>query len=133
MAIKDKNILNRLYFISGCMFIFAILVVVKLVNTQFVEGDMYRKKGEQRVFKTFDIPANRGNLYDSKGNLLATSVPKYDIRFDAVTVSDKDFRENIKPLCEALSKEFGKPVVYYNKLIRKARSNKNRYLRSLSI
>ncbi|GAA3512913.1 penicillin-binding protein [Aquimarina addita] len=109
------------------MSVFAILVLVKLVNTQFVEGDMYRAKGEERVFKTFDIPANRGNLYDSKGNLLATSVPKYDIRFDAVTVNDKDFRDHIKGLCESLSKEFGKPASHYNKVLRAAKANKNRY------
>ncbi len=127
MAVKDKNILNRLYFIAGCMFIFAILVVVKLAKTQFVEGDMYRAKGEQRVFKTFDIPANRGNLYDSKGNLLATSVPKYDIRFDAVTVTDKDFRENITELSKALSKEFGKSAEHYDDVLRRAIDNKNRY------
>lgn len=128
MAITEKNILNRLYFIAGCMFVFAIAVGVKLINIQFVEGDMYRKKAQEQVFKTFDIPANRGNLYDSKGNLLATSVPKYDIRFDAVTVSDKDFRKYIKPLCKELSKEFGKAATYYDKIIRSARSNKNRYL-----
>ncbi|SEL11411.1 cell division protein FtsI (penicillin-binding protein 3) [Aquimarina amphilecti] len=127
MAVKDKNILNRLYFISGCMFIFAILVLVKLVKTQFVEGDMYRAKAEERVFRTFDIPANRGNLYDSKGNLLATSVPKYDIRFDAVTVTDKDFRENIKELSNALAKEFGKSSEHYDNKLRRARDNKNRY------
>ncbi|WP_091407572.1 penicillin-binding protein [Aquimarina amphilecti] len=109
------------------MFIFAILVLVKLVKTQFVEGDMYRAKAEERVFRTFDIPANRGNLYDSKGNLLATSVPKYDIRFDAVTVTDKDFRENIKELSNALAKEFGKSSEHYDNKLRRARDNKNRY------
>lgn len=113
---------------AGCMFLFAILVLLKLIDTQFVQGDKYRAKGEQRVFKTFDIPANRGNLYDSKGNLLATSVPKYDVRFDAVTVSDKNFRKFIKPLSVSLSKEFGKSTAYYNKLLRKARAQKNRYL-----
>jgi len=71
------------------MFVFAFLVLMKLVNIQFAEGDMYRKKGQERVFKTFDIPANRGNLYDSKGNLLATSVPKYNIRFDDTNRSCK--------------------------------------------
>ncbi len=128
MAVKDKKILTRLYVVVGGMFLFALTVVVKLVNIQFVEGEMYREKAQQSVFKDFVIPANRGNLYDSEGNLLATSVPKYDIRFDAVTVSDKNFRKNIKSLCEALSKEFDKPVSYYNNMIRAARTNNNRYL-----
>jgi len=128
LAVKEKNILNRLYVIAAFMFVFAILVMIKLVKIQFVEGDSYRKKAQERVFKTFDIPANRGNLYDSKGNLLATSVPKYTIRFDALTVTDKDFREHVKPLCKSLSKEFGKSSEYYDKLIRTARANKNRYV-----
>ncbi len=114
--------------VAGGMFLFALAVVVKLVNIQFVEGEKYRAKAQNSVFKDFVIPANRGNLYDSDGNLLATSVPKYDIRFDAVTVSEKNFRENIKALCEALGKEFDKPASYYNKMIRAAKSNNNRYL-----
>ncbi|WP_378185513.1 penicillin-binding protein [Aquimarina sp. W85] len=128
MAVKEKNILNRLYIVAGLMLVFAIVIMMKLVNIQFVEGDVYRQKAQERVFRTFDIPANRGNLYDSKGNLLATSVPKYDIRFDAVTIKDKDFRTYIKPLTQALAKEFGEPAEHYNRLLRKARANKNRYV-----
>ena len=128
MSNKGKDIINRLYVITGCMVLLAIAVCIKLVNIQFVKGDFYRKKGQERVFKTFDIPANRGNLYDCSGNLLATSVSKYTIRFDPVTVKDEDFRENIKPLCNALAKEFGKSSSYYINKIRTARANRNRYL-----
>ena len=83
MAVTEKNILNRLYFVAGCMFLFGIAVMVKLANIQFVQGDAYRAKASERIVKDFVIPANRGNLYSANGNLLATSVPKYDIRFDA--------------------------------------------------
>ena len=128
MAATEKSILNRLYLVAGLLFVFGLFVMVKLINIQFVDGAYYREKAEQRVFKNFVIPANRGNLYDSNMNLLATSVPKYDVRFDAVTVKNSTFQSTIKPLSEALSKEFGKPASYYNKLLRKARDNKNRYL-----
>jgi len=43
MAVKEKNILNRLYFVAGCMFVFALLVAFKLVNIQLVQGDQYRE------------------------------------------------------------------------------------------
>jgi cell division protein FtsI (penicillin-binding protein 3) len=66
-------------------------------------------------------------VYSVKGNLLATSIPKYDIRFDALTPSAKIFEENVKPLSDALSKYSGKPPEYYQKELRKARENKNRY------
>lgn len=98
MATTDKTILNRMYLVTACMFLFAIAVGLQLLNIQFVEGDKYKDLAEKRAFRNFTIPANRGNLYDSNGNLLATSVPKYDIRFDAVTVTDQTFEENIIPL-----------------------------------
>ncbi|MEM0519177.1 MULTISPECIES: penicillin-binding protein [Aequorivita] len=128
MAFEEKNILNRLYIVAGCMFLFALAISVKLLNIQFVDGDKYRDLAKENTTKNFIIPANRGNIYADDGSLLATSVPKYDIRFDAVTVSSKDFKQNLKPLSEGLSSMFGKPVSYYQNKLRKARADKNRYL-----
>ena len=127
MAISEKSILNRLYFVAGCMFIFAVLVVVKLVNIQFVHGKEYKDLAEQRTIQNVVIPANRGNVYSAEGNLLATSVPKYDIRFDAITPSAKNFEKNIKPLSDSLAKFHGRTSNYFEKELRKARANKNRY------
>lgn len=128
MAFEEKNILNRLYIVAGFMFLFALAISIKLMNIQFVDGDMYRELAKENTTKNFTIPANRGNVYADDGSLLATSVPKYDIRFDAVTVTSEDFKENLKPLSEGLSKMFGKPVSYYQNMFRKARADKNRYL-----
>ncbi|MGJ8667293.1 MAG: penicillin-binding protein [Patiriisocius sp.] len=128
MPIQEKNILNRLYFIAGGMFLFALLIAVKLVDIQFVDGDKYRELATKNTTKNAIIPANRGNVYSDDGSLLASSVPKYDIRFDAVTVSSKDFKEFLVPLSKELSKMFGKPASYYQNVLRKARANKNRYL-----
>lgn len=109
------------------MFLFAAAVAVQLLNIQFVEGDKYKQLSEERTLKNFTIPANRGNLYDANGNLLATSIPNYDIRFDAVTVSDKNFEENIAPLSKELYKMFGKSATYWSLTLRTARVNKQRY------
>lgn len=109
------------------MFIFALAVVFKLLSIQFIHGDKYRAIAQKRTVKEVTIPANRGNVYSVNGNLLATSIPKYDIRFDALTPSTKIFEENVKPLSDALSKYSGKPAEYYQKELRKARENKNRY------
>lgn len=127
MATTEKNILNRLYIVAGCIFIFTILVGLKLLDIQFVEGENYKKLAEERTLKNFTIPANRGNLYDVNGNLLATSIPRYDIRFDAVTVSDKNFEEYIAPLSEELSRMFGKSSAHYAQMLRTARANRHRY------
>ncbi len=128
MAIEEKNISNRLYLVAGIMFLFALAITVKLMNIQFVDGEKYRELAKENTTKNFVIPANRGNVYADDGSLLATSVPKYDIRFDALTVSSEDFKENLKPLSEGLSKMFGKPVSHYQNMFRKARADKNRYM-----
>ncbi|WP_310991140.1 penicillin-binding protein [Aequorivita marina] len=128
MAIEEKNILNRIYLVAGLMFLFALAISIKLINIQFVDGDKYRELAEKHTVKNFVIPANRGNIYADDGSLLATSVPKYDIRFDAITASSKDFKENLKPLSEGLSAMFGKSVSHYQNKLRKARADKNRYL-----
>src|SRR5690606_2971470 len=127
MAFEDKNILQRLYIIAGGLFLFVFAILFKIVNIQFVEGDKYRELAKVNTTKNFTIPSNRGNIYADDGSLLATSVPNYDIRFDAVTVSAEDFEKNLVPLSQSLSKKFGKPISHYQQLLRTARANKNRY------
>lgn len=128
MPTEEKQILNKLYIVAALLFIFAIVVTLKLMNIQFVDGDKYRKLAEKNTVKNFVIAANRGNVYADDGSLLATSVPNYDIRFDAVTVSSENFKENLVALSDGLSKLFGRPSSYYQNLFRKARADKNRYL-----
>ena len=109
------------------MFLFALLVIFKLVSIQIVDGDKYRHIAEDRTIKNVVIPANRGNVYSANGNLLATSVPKYNILIDAITPSKKTFNTYLKPLCDSLAKYHGKKAGYYQQELRKARANKNRY------
>lgn len=128
MATTEKNILKRVYIVSVVFVILALLIVAQIVRIQFVQGEQYRAKAEERIFKNDTIPANRGNLYDANGQLLATSIAKYDIRFDAVAPSDKDFIENIEALCDSLSRKLGNTKSNYLQKLRKARSNNNRYV-----
>jgi cell division protein FtsI (penicillin-binding protein 3) len=127
LATTETNILNRLYFVAGCMFVFALAVVFKLCSIQFIEGDKYRALAEKRTVKDFDIEPNRGNVYAADGSLLATSIPKYDIRIDAIQAKNTVFEAHINALADSLSIYRGKPASYYKNGIRKARKNKNRY------
>ena len=127
MSDSQTNILNKLYFISGCMFVFALMVVYNLTKIQFVNGDSYRALAEKRTLRDVVIPANRGNVYSLNGNLLATSVPKYDIRIDLVTSTTQNFEMFLGGLCDSLSKFNKSSKSELQKQLRKARENKNRY------
>lgn len=127
MAFSSKHILTRLYLVAGGLFVFGGLVLFKLVSIQMVQGDKYKELALQRTEKMFTIPPNRGNLYSDDGSLLATSVSKYAIRFDAVTVKDEDFKQYAGPLAAKLGALLNKPASHFERLLRKAKANKNRY------
>ncbi len=119
--------MNRLYLVAGCLVVFSICVVVKLVDIQMIKGEDYKELALNNTEKMFTIEPNRGNLYSDDGSLLAASVPKYEIRFDAKTVSKENFQDNIAALSDSLGNLFGKRSSYYRQLFRKARANDNRY------
>lgn len=127
MSVASKNILNRLYVVVLVFLVIAMFIVYKLFSIQYVHGDKYRELALQRTVKKDVIKANRGSIYADDGSLLATSVPKYDIRFDAVTVSKNNFTEHLAPLCDSLALMLGKNASYYKSKLKRARRNKNRY------
>ncbi|MBS3738844.1 MAG: transpeptidase family protein [Psychroflexus sp.] len=126
--IEQKNILKRFYVILVALVLFTGFIVYKIIQIQIIDGNHYKDIANKSVYKSFIIEPNRGNLYDTNLNLLATSVPVYEIRFDAVTVSKEDFDKNLIPLSKALSKFSGLPVSYYKNKLLNARKQKNRYL-----
>jgi cell division protein FtsI (penicillin-binding protein 3) len=127
MRPTEKSIMNKLYFTSGVMFVFALLVVYKLVAIQFVQGDRYKGLALDRTTKDVKIPANRGNVYSLGGSLLATSVPKYDIRIDLVAPSNKNYEAHVEPLCDSLASFHNTSSEEFKRQLRLARENKNRY------
>lgn len=114
------------------MTLFFIAIIFKLFNIQYVEGDKYIAISEERTIKIDTIYSNRGNVYADDGSLLATSMTRYDIRFDTSKPdSDELFEENIQALSKKLANMLGNNPSYYVKKIRTARNRKpkpNRYL-----
>jgi cell division protein FtsI (penicillin-binding protein 3) len=128
MAVEDKHISYRIYLVAFAMFLMAGAIVVKLTNIQWVEGAYYRKLAQKNTVKNFIIPANKGNIYSDDGSLLATSIPNYDIRFDAVAPDKELFQKGVDSLADSLSYLLGKPSYFYENELRKARANNNRYV-----
>jgi cell division protein FtsI (penicillin-binding protein 3) len=128
MAVEDKHISYRIYLVAFSIFIMAVLVIFKLTKIQWSQGDYLRKLAKERTVRNFVIPANKGNIYSSDGSLLATSIPNYNIRFDAVAPKDDAFEKNVQLLADSLAKVLGKPSSFYHTQLRMARANKNRYL-----
>jgi len=103
-------------------------IIFKLTNIQYADGEKYRSLSEHLTLRNDTIFANRGNVFSDDGSLLATSMSQYEIRMDAYTVDSKIFEQNIRSLSVELSKMLGNSASSWETKIRKAKSNKNRYL-----
>src|SRR5690606_3737627 len=124
---QDKKVSYRIFFVAFGMLLIALGILFKLTKIQWGEGEYYRNLAEENTIKSFEVPANQGNIYSSDGSLLAISIPSYTVRFDAIASKDEDFNEYLKPLSDSLSVMFGKPSTFYRDELQKARTNKNRY------
>ncbi|MDG1476680.1 MAG: penicillin-binding protein [Vicingaceae bacterium] len=84
------------------------IIVGQAVNLQILQGEKWRKKEETLTRNFREIDAVRGNVYASDESLLATSIPKYEVRFDAYTdaLTDDYFNEHVDSLAFELSQLF---------------------------
>ncbi len=124
---KQKHIIARSYLVVFVLFLLGTTIGYRLVSLQLTGGEEYRQLAEKNSIKNFEIAPLRGNIYAKDGSLLATSVAKYSIHFDAVTVRERIFRQQLGPLSDSLSAMFGKPSHVYERILKNARAKQSRY------
>lgn len=111
------------------IFLFALAVIFKIVEIQFIEGDKWEQMAYQIGLQYKTVPAVRGNIYSDNGSLLATSLPFYRVAFDPVVAGDQLYQLHIDSLCLLLSQHFGdKGAKEYKRRIQNARLSGRRYI-----
>lgn len=129
-----KSIFRRYFILFSSIVLLACVVVVRIIWIQQVQGDRWRAKANKFSIDTLSVPAIRGNIYAEDGSLLATSVPKYYVAFDAVvgskTAKNKDtFKKYKDEMYEALSMVLHEKFpAEYRTMIETARQEGNQYL-----
>ncbi|TZF81313.1 transpeptidase family protein [Pedobacter sp. BS3] len=125
------DILLRVYIAFGLIVLFALAVLIKLLNVQFVQGPRWKAMADSLSTKYVNIEAVRGNIYSVDGSLLATSVPEYELRMDLLAggiEKDDVFYEKVDSLAAKMSAYFGdKSTAQYSRMLRKARKDHERY------
>ena len=128
MGAVRKDILFRAYLIYILVLIVGIVIFARLISLIYVNGDQYRQMAEDNLIRERVLEASRGNIYSDDGSLLATSVPVFDVYWDAVAVNKDTFSRNVDALALELSRMFNDktPAEYQSYLIHNYKS-KNRY------
>ncbi len=124
-----KDILWRVYLMYFGMLIFGMAIIGKIIYIQVKEGDELRAKAQTQELRVFDLEANRGNILDNKGNLLATSVPIFEVRFAAGSpnFSDEFFMLKLDSVAAGLSSILNRPKENLKRSLINARNRGNMY------
>ncbi len=125
---QKKAIFIRVMIISSLIVIAAVVIFVKLLIVQSNMAGSLSQNDPVVALREIDTP--RGNIYDVKGNLLATSMPVYTIAIDPSQASETLFSNNYRALAQGLSAIFGDLSAdqYALKLLQ-ARRSKKQYLK----
>ena len=68
--------------VLGLLFLLPCALAFQLVRINYIEGSELRTLWTKQALDEIPIPAQRGNIYDANGTLLATNAIDYQIALD---------------------------------------------------
>ncbi len=129
MAIRDQIVWRSgiVYFLIALL---ALAILVRILILQVVEHGKWSAMSEKYVYKTAELPANRGDILAMDGRLLASSVPYYTIYMDTRSsgMSQTTWSNGINGLSAGLAKLLGeRSAAGWKSVITEARKRGDRY------
>lgn len=104
MKIDPKSdTLLKTYLVYILMLIVGVAIIAKIIVVQTKDNKDLMEKAEQREYRVRTLEASRGNIFSSDGQLMATSIPLYDVFFDYHSVDSVFLLNNIDSLCQQMA------------------------------
>lgn len=100
-----KDIRLRLLLIFCFLGIFTILCVIRLVNLQIVEGQVYRDKVENNLVRSYPIKAPRGEILDRYGRPLVTNGTGYYVQIQSVDKENTNLNNSLMSLIKIFEED----------------------------
>lgn len=125
--------MSRMFILLGLLFLLPFAIGVQIFRVNVLEGDGLRELWNSQAIDYIEIPAQRGNIFDANGSLLATNSAVYKVAVDPY--APRTTKDDLSNVGTVLSRHTGRPASYYRNVIRTAPSN-SRYIvleRSISV
>jgi len=125
-----KDILWRVYLVYFVMLVFSLMIIARIFYIQYQQGDELRAMAQTQELRMADLVASRGNILTSDGNMLAASVPVFELRMDLTlpTITDEIFNAKVDSLADGFAKILkNQTKIQYKAGLIKARQDNNRY------
>ena len=129
MAVRDE-IVWRSGIVYFAIALLAAALLVRILILQYVQRGKWSDMSEKFVYKTAEMPANRGDILTNDGRLLASSVPYYTIYMDtrSTGMSATTWSNGINGLSAGLARLLGeRSAAGWESVITEARRKGDRY------
>jgi cell division protein FtsI (penicillin-binding protein 3) len=129
MAVRDE-IVWRSGIVYFAIALLAVALLVRILILQTVQRGKWTDMSEKYVYKTAEVPANRGDILTTDGRLLASSVPYYTIYMDtrSTGMSGATWSNGISGLSAGLARLVGeRSAAGWKSAITEARRKGDRY------
>ena len=129
MAVRDE-IVWRSGIVYFAIALLAVALLVRILILQYVQHGKWADMSEKYVYKTAEMPANRGDILTNDGRLLASSVPYYTIYMDTRSsgMSAATWSNGINGLSAGLARLLGeRSAAGWKSVITEARRKGDRY------
>ena len=115
---SSKIIKRRSFLVIIIAFLFFLIISVRLFFLQIIRGDTYKKKSKKNRISTKITPPSRGDIFDTRGLLVAGTISNYS--FVVYKYLNKNYDFEIKQFSKII-----KPVNY--ELLKDKLSKSNSY------
>ncbi len=123
----SKRLMKRFYLLAAFLFLFALVLVGKLIYIQFYENDKDLGIEPETLVKNVVLEPSRGDIYAADGNILATSISRYELHWDAITPRHIYLKHTKKTFADSLAQIYSRPSSQILQELEKERKQKNRY------
>ncbi|WP_103665417.1 peptidoglycan D,D-transpeptidase FtsI family protein [Gracilimonas amylolytica] len=116
-------ILSRMFIILGFVLLIPCALGFQLIRVNYFEGEELRALWSKQAIDQIPIPAQRGNIYDANGTLLATNAIDYRLAYDPKVPFNGGIgvpKELENKLIQKLATLTGKSVSHYRNKINSA-------------
>ena len=118
-------IMGRMFVMLGILLLLPAALLVQLVRINFIEGEGLRQLWNKQAITEIAIPAERGNIYDRNGTLLATNTIDYRMALDPKVPGMT--QAQIDSVLATLGRTTGKGKAYYHGILKDA-PTRSRYV-----
>ena len=128
MIDPKTDTLWKTYLVYFLVLIFGIAIIAKIIVVQTKDNKELVKLAEQREYRVDTLEASRGNIFSSDGQLMATTIPLYDVFFDYKAVDSVFLAENIDSLCGQMAELLPKRnAAQWKAFFAEGKAKKNRH------